>query len=373
MNVGGPAFLIKELMLGIDQSLFDQVLVYGMCEGKETEISGVTSLGKTYYLPTLKRRISLFGDFRALMSLRRLIRLEKPDLIDTHTFKAGFLIRAIYLFSRKKNIKITHHFHGHLLNGYFSKKTLFVYKQIEVLLARKADVMITDGDAIARDLVANKIASLDKFISITPGVSKPGSKGPKSVESLASSREGSALVVAFIGRLAPIKRPDRFLKVVEELTSRNVDCKFVIYGEGELYSEVQGEIARLKLDVNVYPFEADVYKLLDKVDILVMTSDNEGTPLTVMESSFAGVPCVGTNVGSMNQIIKDGVNGYLIEPEVDLLANKIEDLLKDESAFLSLKETSKIYAQDHFDIRQYIDAHQELYTSLIKSGRTSFK
>jgi glycosyltransferase involved in cell wall biosynthesis len=369
MNVGGPAFLIKELMAGIDEALFDQVLVYGICEGKEIEIPGVPNLGRTHRLPTLRRSLNLLGDFRALTSLHKLIKLEKPDVIDTHTFKAGFLIRTLFLFSRKKNIKITHHFHGHLLNGYFSDKALFLYKGIETILAKRADVLITDGDSITHDLVANKIASLDKFLSITPGVAKPPLKRFESEESLGSRSKDLAPVIAFIGRLAPIKRPDRFLKVVEELTRRNVNCKFDIYGEGELYTEVQKEITRLKLNVNLFPFEADIYQLLDKVDILLMTSDNEGTPLTVMESSFAGVPCVGTDVGSMKQIVKDGINGYLVEPNVGLLATKIEELVKDTPTLLSLKQTCKTYAQEHFNVDQYIDAHQDLYISLVQSRK----
>jgi glycosyltransferase involved in cell wall biosynthesis len=373
MNVGGPAFLIKELMAGIDESQIDQVLVYGRCEGKETEIAGVPDLGKTHYLPTLRRSVNLRGDFRALISLHKLIKLEKPDLIDTHTFKAGFLIRTLFLFSRKKNIKITHHFHGHLLNGYFSEKALSLYKQIETTLAKRTDVLITDGDSITHDLVASKIASLDKFISITPGVAKPTLKISESAELLGSRSKDLVPVIAFVGRLAPIKRPDRFLKVVEELTRRNVNCKFEIYGEGELYTEVQKEIALLKLNVNLFPFEADIYQLLDKVDILLMTSDNEGTPLTVMESSFAGVPCVGTDVGSMKQIVKNGVNGYLVEPDVGLLANKVEELVKDTQGLLSLKQTCKTYAQEHFNVHHYIDAHQDLYISLVQSRKKPFR
>jgi glycosyltransferase involved in cell wall biosynthesis len=92
-----------------------------------------------------------------------------------------------------------------------------------------------------------------------------------------------------------------------------------------------------------------------------------------MESSFAGVPCVGTDVGSMKEIVKDGVNGFLVVPEVDLLADKIEELVRDIPALLSLKQTSKIYAQDHFNVRDYVVAHQNLYLSLVRSGKTSLR
>ena len=373
MNVGGPAFLIKELMVGLDDSLIDQVLVYGVCEGKETEITGVSALGKTHQLPTLRRSVNLLADLRSLIALRKLIKAEKPDLIDTHTFKAGFLIRILYLFSIKKSVKITHHFHGHLLNGYFSKKTLFLYRRIETVLAKKADVLITDGDSITRDLVMNKIAELDIFLSITPGVAKPHSMDVGSDKLGDLALKDLRPVVAFIGRLAPIKRPDRFLQIVEELTSRNVKCDFIMYGEGELFSEVQKQITEREIRVNLFPFQPDIYQIFTNIDILLMTSDNEGTPLTVMESSFAGVPCVGTDVGSMKEIVKNGVNGFLVVPEVDLLADKIEELVRDIPTLLSLKQTSKTYAQDHFNVRDYVVAHQNLYLSLVRSGKTSLR
>lgn len=371
MNVGGPAFLIRELMLGLDPSHFDQVLVYGVCEGKETEITGVPSLGRTYRLPTLMRRVNLLGDLRALSALRQIIKIEKPDLIDTHTFKSGFLIRTLYLFSFKRNIKITHHYHGHLLNGYFSKRALFLYRRIEMLLARKADVLITDGDSITRDLVLSKIAPADRFMSITPGVAKPQFNWAESDEIASTIRGGLTPVIAFIGRLAPIKRPDRYLQVVEELTNRDVKCQFNMYGEGELFSEIQKEIAQRDIKVDLFPFQTDIYQLLTNVDILLMTSDSEGTPLTVMESSFAGVPCVGTDVGSMKEIVKFGINGFLVQPEVGSLADKIEELVKDIPELLRLKESSKKYAHSHFSVRDYVFAHEKLYFSLIKSGKES--
>jgi glycosyltransferase involved in cell wall biosynthesis len=373
MNVGGPAFLIKELMIGLDDSLIDQVLVYGVCEGNETEITGVSALGKTHQLPTLRRSVNLLADLRSLIALRKLIKAEKPDLIDTHTFKAGFLIRTLYLFSIKKRVKITHHFHGHLLNGYFSKKTLFLYRLIETILAKKADVLITDGDSITRDLVLNKIAALDNFLSITPGVTKPNSMEVGSGKLRELALKDLRPVVAFIGRLAPVKRPDRFLQIVEELTSRNVNCDFIMHGEGELFSEVQKQITQRKIKVRLFPFVPDIYEVFTNVDILLMTSDNEGTPLTVMESSFAGVPCIGTDVGSMKEIVKNGVNGFLVEPDIGLLADKIEELVRDIPILLRLKQTSKTYAQDHFNIRDYVVAHQNLYLSLVRSGKASLR
>ena len=98
MNVGGPAFLIKELMMGLDKERFEQILVYGNCEGSELEIEGVERLGQTQKLVNLSRSVNIRSDLSSLNSLRKIIREEQPDIIDTHTFKAGFLIRIFFLF-----------------------------------------------------------------------------------------------------------------------------------------------------------------------------------------------------------------------------------------------------------------------------------
>jgi hypothetical protein len=148
MNVGGPAFLIKELMTGLDKQRFEQILVYGKCEGSEIEIEGIERLGRTEKLDDLSRSVGIRSDLRSLNALRKIIREEQPDIIDTHTFKAGFLIRILSLTTPKKKVKIVHHYHGHLLNGYFRASTLTLYKVVEKILAREANLLITDGETI---------------------------------------------------------------------------------------------------------------------------------------------------------------------------------------------------------------------------------
>lgn len=305
MNVGGPAFLIKELMTGLDKQRFEQILVYGNCQGSELEIEGVERLGRTLKLNKLSRSVNIRSDISSLYSLRKIIRRERPDIIDTHTFKAGFLIRILFLVTTKKKVKLVHHYHGHLLNGYFRASTLALYKVIERTLARKANLLITDGKKITNQLVASHIAPIEKFQHLMPGVAAPElALNLQTRMRIESSR--SEVVIAFIGRLTPIKRPDRFLDLVKELSEKREDVKFLIYGNGELKDEIQERVRKEKLPVELRPFEKDVYGVLANVDILVMTSDNEGTPLTVMEASYAGVPCIGTNVGSMRDIVKDG-------------------------------------------------------------------
>jgi glycosyltransferase involved in cell wall biosynthesis len=262
-------------------------------------------------------------------------------------------------------VKIVHHYHGHLLNGYFRASTLKLYKLIEKTLARKADVLITDGEIITNQLVASNIAPIEKFKHLMPGVAAPNSFAVFREQSGVDSHEHE-VVIAFIGRLAPIKRPDRFLDLVKELSKKRDDCKFVIYGDGELKDKIKERIREETLPVELRPFERDVYQVLAKVDILVMTSDNEGTPLTVMEASYAGVPCIGTDVGSMNDIVKDGINGFLVDPNAASIATVLENLLENRLELNRLKLGSQKYAEENFNIRNYVHAHEKLYEGLHK-------
>ena len=367
MNVGGPAFLIKELMTGLDKQRFEQILVYGNCEGSELEIEGVERLGRTLKLAKLSRSVNIRSDINSLYALRKIIRKEKPDVIDTHTFKAGFLIRILFLVTPKKKVKLVHHYHGHLLNGYFRASTLALYKAIEKTLAREANLLITDGEIITNQLVASRIAPIEKFQHLMPGVAAPKSalNLPTRMRIESSTSE---VVIAFIGRLAPIKRPDRFLDLVQDLSEKIVDVKFLIYGDGELKGAIQERIRQEKLPVELRPFEKDVYQVLANVDILVMTSDNEGTPLTVMEASYAGVPCIGTNVGSMSDIVKDGVNGFLVDPSAASLAIVLQELLENRQELTRLILGASKYAEDNFNIRNYVHGHEKLYEGLVNSA-----
>ena len=155
---------------------------------------------------------------------------------------------------------------------------------------------------------------------------------------------------------------------MKELSEKRTDVKFLIYGDGELKDKIQERIREEKLPVELRPFEKDVYRVLANVDILVMTSDNEGTPLTVMEASYAGVPCIGTNVGSMRDIVKDGVNGFLVDPTSASLAIVLQELLENRQELTRLILGTSKYAEDNFNIRNYVHGHEKLYEGLVNSA-----
>jgi len=370
MNVGGPAFLVRDLIEKLDASKFEQILVYGVCEGEENEIPNLNRLGNAHRLQKFGRRINLFRDFISMWQLIRVICSEKPNIIDTHTFKAGFLIRFYYLFLPLSRVKLVHHYHGHLLNGYFSRQAKVIYRLLEIVLSRHTDILVTDGDLVKEELINERIAPREKFVTIRPGINIKYSAIPTIIPEDAVGIGLRSPIVAYIGRLAPVKRPDRYLQVVKELETRGSDCIFKMYGEGELLAETESKILQLNLNMEVQPFQSDIFEILKDVDILVMTSDNEGTPLTVMQASCAGVPCIGTNVGSMRDIVADGVNGFLVDTDYVSIANEIEKLVSNLNELSSLQNSSSLHAKRHFDIKNFVEAHENIYLTLVNRGKS---
>jgi len=295
MNVGGPAVQVSGLMREFDSSSFDQRLYTGFCaideaDYLETVATDVTAIR----IPGFGRRISLRGDVMALISLVAEIRKFKPHVIHTHTAKAGFLGRTASIISMQSSIRV-HTFHGHLLNGYFGP-----FKRSLVVLAERSLALFTDqllavGDKVRQDLLKAGIGKREKFGLMPPGLEID--KLPNKIDSQNSFRIlNSRLQCAFIGRVTHIKRPDRFLDVVAELQRRGSEIDFFIAGDGEILDFCREKIHREGLPVQVLGWQSNIEKVLSAADMVVLTSDNEGTPLSLIQAGMAGIPVVSTDV-----------------------------------------------------------------------------
>ena len=349
-------------MKRLDEQRYQQLLVTGHCNSDENEISGVDNLGHVIRLDSLQREIDLKDDFITFLKLHKNITSFKPNLIHTHTFKAGLLARLPFLVKPKKDIMLIHHYHGHLIEGYFGNIKKFIYLGIERILANRTDLILTDGDKVAKDLISAGVGSEAKFQTITPGVEEPNSEIHPRIE---TQRE---VIVGFVGRFTQIKRPDKFISVVEQIYELNPTIKFRMYGDGDLRSQIQLEVVQKQLPVEVFNFAPTAYEVLSEIDILLITSDNEGTPLTVMEASFVGVPCISTDVGAISEIIKNNVNGVVVDNSVDSLAHATLELASDRTLLEFLSRSSVDYAKKNFSMSRYVDQMELIYEDLIKNG-----
>jgi glycosyltransferase involved in cell wall biosynthesis len=364
MNVGGPAVQVSGLMRGIDSTEFDQRLYTGFCTEEEADyLDSVATDVKAIRIEGLGRRVSLRGDFRAFLSLVKAIQEFKPHIIHTHTAKAGTLGRIASLVSMQKSIRV-HTFHGHLLNGYFGsfKKTLVVIT--ERLLALVTHQLLAVGEKVRQDLLEAGIGKKETFGLMPPGLSIAGL--PPSYESQEFfGLNRNHLQCGIIGRVTRIKRLDRFLDVVEISKKRGLDLDFFIAGDGELLDICRERIATKNLPVKILGWQNNIEKVLSAADIVILTSDNEGTPLSLIQAGMAGLPVVTTNVGSVPEIVLNNLTGIVTAPDVQEMADALEKLTSDETLRLKLGAAAKEFTLTNFGIKRLVDEHEDLYKQLL--------
>ena len=366
MNIGGPAVQVSGLMRGFNSAEFDHRLYTGFCAIDEADyLDSVAADVKANRIEGLGRRVSLRGDIRAFLSLVKAIHEFNPDIIHTHTAKAGFLGRLASLVSFQKSVRV-HTFHGHLLNGYFGS-----FKRTLVVIAEKSLALITQqllavGDKVRQDLLEAGIGSKGKFGLMPPGLAI-GNLPSKNDALTFFGLNNERLQCAFIGRVTQIKRPDRFLDVVSEIKKRSVSLDFFIAGDGDLLEVCRERIVAENLPVKVLGWQSNIEKVLSAADIVVLTSDNEGTPLSLIQAGMAGLPVVSTNVGSAPEVVLDTVTGIITSLDVQEIADALEKLVTDKALRERLGHAAQGFTLANFGVQRLVHDHEELYKTLLAS------
>jgi glycosyltransferase involved in cell wall biosynthesis len=365
MNVGGPAVQVSGLMRGFNDALFKQELVTGFCADDEADyLEKVATDVKAVRIDGLGRSIKPRADLTALFAIIKEIRRFKPDVIHTHTAKAGVVGRVASILSGHQSIRV-HTFHGHLLNGYFSTGKTKLVVLVEKFLALYTDQLLAVGAKVKDDLLAAGIGNQSKF-----GVMPPGLQLAK-VPSRSSARKelglnDDALYCAFIGRITQIKRPDRFLDVVAEIKSRGIDLYFIVAGAGELLQYCQDRAESENLPVTFLGWREDIEVVLAAADFVLLTSDNEGTPLSLIQAGMVGIPVVATNVGSTNEIVVNGETGLLTDLSVKELSDAVAKVATDSALGAKMGAAGKEYTLARYGVSRLVKDHQDLYLKLLK-------
>jgi glycosyltransferase involved in cell wall biosynthesis len=370
MNVGGPAVQVSGLMRGFNSVDFDHRLYTGFCAADEADyLNTVATDVKALRIQGFGRRVSLGGDVKAFVTLVKEIRSFKPHVIHTHTAKAGFLGRFASIVSLQPSIRV-HTFHGHLLSGYFGP-----FKRLLLVLAEKTLGMYTDqllavGDKVRQDLLQVGVGKSEKFGLMPPGLAI-GTLPDKN-----KSRESFGLTLqqlqcAFIGRVTQIKRPDRFLDVVAEIKKRGVDLGFFVAGDGEWLKYSNARIAVEDLPVTVLGWQSDIEKVLAAADIVVLTSDNEGTPLSLIQAGMARLPVVTTNVGSVPEVVLNNTTGIITNLDVNQIADALEKLAKNAGLRATMGAAAQEFTLANFGVKRLVDDHEELYKKLLTNRAKS--
>ena len=362
MNVGGPAVIVAELMRGLDSSKYEQILITGYCDETEADyLDEVATDIKATRIAGLGRSVSPLADLKAFIGLVRTIRTFKPDVIHTHTAKAGVLGRLASIIAGRGAIRI-HTFHGHLLHGYFAGWKVALVVAIEKFLAKRTDYLVVVGNEVKNDLIAAGIGKASQYSVFYPGIAEP------TVASKAALRKelelgADTLYCTFVGRLTQIKRPDRLLDVVADIVKREVDMHFLVAGEGELFESSKARAARENLPVTFLGWRKDISELFAASDIAILTSDNEGVPLTLIQAAQAGLPIVTPRVGSIADIVVDDQTGFLTAPAPGAMASALSALAGNAELRERLGSAGKRRAHELFSLEKMVSDHSNLYNS----------
>jgi glycosyltransferase involved in cell wall biosynthesis len=364
MNTGGVAVLISELVAGMDPKIFEVHLISGSCSVDEEDYLEARGLDlRQISIPAMQRSLKPIQDLRALVQIANALRRLKPDIVHTHTSKAGLLGRIAARLAAPRAIVI-HTFHGHLLHGYFSKPATQLITYSERALASISDILISMGNEVKTNLLNAKIGKMQQFQVAFPGVREKevNFKNHQAVEFRDS--HSNNVIFTFVGRLSPIKRCDRIIETAIQLKDALPAPHFLIIGDGELRESLEARGRNLPITFLGWESHAEDWLAISDAGLLL--SDNEAVPLAMIEAGLAGLPVIATNVGSMGDVVENEINGFLVEPKIDEIASRVVEISKSPELRKILGDRGKERARQKFSVEGLIKRHQEIYSQAIQ-------
>ena len=369
LNVGGPAHHVLLLTQRLGEP-FETLLVSGQeppGEARATEWIAQYGVPVTY-LPTLGREVQPWRDWRSVWALWRLMRSYKPHIVHTHTAKAGAVGRlAAWLAGVPLRI---HTFHGHSFEGYFAPWRHWLYRQIERLLARLSHRIVVISERQRRDIVERfRIAPAEKVTVIPLGfpLERLDRYDPQAVKALREAWGGNERVLlGWIGRMVPIKRVDKLLGAVAEMQDPPRPFRLVLVGDGPEKPRWEALARQLGLSEKVVwaGLRWDIPEVLRALDALVLVSDNEGTPVTLIEALACGVPVASTPVGGVPDLLAEGEYGYLLQ---EPLAESLRLFIAQLPQARTKAQKAQPFIRSYYSEERLIKDIRALYRQLLSS------
>ena len=374
-NIGGPIYNAVLLSAFMPEE-YETLLIGGMPE--ENEANSLYIAEKYGVSPVLisemQREPNLMNDNKALKKIKEIIRTFQPDIVHTHASKAGALGRKA-AFDCGVPIVI-HTFHGHIFHSYFSWWKTSLYQLIERRLSKKTTGIIAISAIQKNELsLKYKICHPSKIKIIPLGFDlSPFNENLKEKREHTRNSyelEGSDIAVAIIGRLVAIKNHQMFLDIIDKVNQKT--SKKVVYfivGDGEESLTIQESIKPLKekgMDIRMTSWIKDIATFNAGMDIICLTSKNEGTPVSLIEAQAAGIPIIATNVGGIKDVILEDKTGYIVDKDdIDGFAQKLWELIENENKRQLMSQNGWSFVEEKFQYPNLIKNMDEYYKSLLK-------
>ena len=348
LNVGGPSLHVAHLTRGLADRGYETTLVAGSVGPDEGSMEyAARELGiEPLFVPDLQREIAAGLDLAAVRQLRDVMRDVRPQVVHTHTAKAGAVGRMAAIAARLQQPPVVvHTFHGHVLRGYFGGTRTAMFRRVERALARRTDKLIAVSPEVRDELVALGVAPIEKFEVIRLGLDLEGRAiappGEAEAERERLGIPSSRFLVGWFGRMTEIKRVGDLLEAVARLLENGVDAELVLAGDGPQRAELEAHAHALRVADRAHflGMRRDVAALYGACDVVALTSANEGTPVSLIEALAAGTPVVSTDVGGVRDVVDDERTGILVPPhDPQAVAEALTRLARDDELRHSLAD-----------------------------------
>ena len=370
-NIGGPTYNATFLTRFMSDE-FETLLVGGLPEeGESDSLHVLEEYGvQPLLIDEMKRLPNFSSDRKAYKRLKQIIEEFQPDIVHTHASKAGALGRKA---AHALNVPvIVHTFHGHVFHSYFGRLKTAIFKAIERNLAKKSTGIIAISELQRQELsVVHRICSPEKIKVINLGFDLH-----KFHEKLDEKRtltrqtyqlQEDEIAIAIVGRLAPIKNHMLFLesmRLVAEQTSKK--CVAFIVGDGTEREAIENKVKELHFPahfrIEMTSWIKDIGTFNAGMDIICLSSNNEGTPVSLIEAQAANIPVVTTDVGGVKDILLEGETGFVVpKNNAKLYAEKVLVLVEDEKKRKKMSQNGWTFVEQKFH-----------YTTLVKNMETYY-
>ncbi len=377
LNIGGPAIHVLLLTKGLDKERFVSHLVAGMVSEGEGDMAHIAAgMGiEPCVVTELKREIKLKDDFKAFLKLYRLMKRMKPDIVHTHTAKAGALGRVAAILNRVP-VRI-HTFHGHIFHSYFGDLRTRIFMAIEKILARFTNRIVVISQTQLNEVERKyKIAPPGKCSIIPLGLDlepffnldrRDGIRKKLSIDE-------DGLLVGIIGRLVKVKNHRMFLEVVRRirLEAPDIKVKFLIVGDGTLRKDLEARAKELGIEDSVVfiGWRTRLEEVYKGLDIACLTSLNEGTPISLIEAMAAGRPVVATDVGGVRDVVVHNESGFLSPSgDVERFSRNLSELLKDKDKRDQMGRRARMSVCEKFSKERLFEDIERLYEEELQKRR----
>jgi glycosyltransferase involved in cell wall biosynthesis len=372
LNIGGPAIHAILLTRGLQNERFTSVLVTGLEGPHEGSMRDLAARHGVHprVVRELGREVSPFNDLRAMFAMYRLIRRGRPHIVHTHMAKAGTAGRLAAKLARVPIV--VHTFHGHTFHSYFGPLKTKLFIQIERSLGAMTDRVIAVGEVQRQEIAHYGVAPLEKIVTIPLGLEiEPMLNAENERGRLRNELglNGHGKLVGIVARLVPIKAHEVFLEAAARVRDAEPDTSFLIVGDGERRAELEAMVRDLNLErsTRFLGWRGDMREVYADLDVVTLSSNNEGSPVALIEALAAARPVVATNVGGVPNVVADGKTGLLVPPrDPAALADGIVKLLRDpeRAAAFGLAGRASVFPR-HSSTRLVADV-ERLYLELAR-------